>query len=589
MSEELTKELGRFEAPRWLRRFIRARSVSLLPLAAVIGVFSGIVVTAMGSAVDGLHRLFFALGPGEFLSAQKAVEPVLAMGIPMLGGLCFGLVSAVIARHRTRREVDPIEANALHGGRMSLTGSLVVAAKTVWSSGVGASVGLEAGYTQLASGIASTVGQSLRLRRSDLRILVGCAAAAGIAGAFGAPLGGSFYAFELVIGTYSVFGLAPVTIAAVVGYLTVNALAPAHLGIAASGWEVAGHDLVIAAAVGLLAALFGIALMRGVPLCETAFSRLKVPAALRPAIGGAVVGALALISPQVLSSGHGALHVSGVLDAALPTVALVLVLKAVASVVSLGSGFRGGFFFSSLLIGALGGQLFATAVSAAFPAFAIDPKIYAIVGMSALSASVIGGALTMAFIAIETTGDLWLTTAVLIAVIVSTQVTRDLFGYSFATWRFHLRGEAIRSAADIGWIRDLTVERMMRRDVKTVSVDMTFAEFRDQFPPEATAQVVAVDSNCRYACLVIVAEAHSMQFAADAPVARALRLVEDALLADMNVQQAVAAFDSAEAEALAVIDSRASRHVIGILSEAYALRRYTNELERRRREFMGEV
>ena len=84
-------------------------------------------------------------------------------------------------------------------------------------------------------------------------------------------------------------------------------------------------------------------------------------------------------------------------------------------------------------------------------------------GLSALSVSVIGGPLTMTFIALETTGDLWLTTAVLIAAIVSMQVTREFFGYSFATWRFHLRGEAIRSAVDIGWMRNLSVARMMRK------------------------------------------------------------------------------------------------------------------------------
>ena len=84
-----------------------------------------------------------------------------------------------------------------------------------------------------------------------------------------------------------------------------------------------------------------------------------------------------------------------------------------------------------------------------------NPDAYAIIGMGALSVSVIGGPLTMTFIALETTGDLWLTTAVLIAVIISMQVTREFFGYSFTTWRFHLRGETIRSAADVGWIRDL--------------------------------------------------------------------------------------------------------------------------------------
>src|SRR5260370_37851853 len=94
----------------------------------------------------------------------------------------------------------------------------------------------------------------------------------------------------------------------------------------------------------------------------------------------------------------------------------------------------------------------------------------------------------MTFLALESTGDLWLTTAVLIAVIVSAQVTRETFGYSFATWRFHLRGETIRSAADVGWLRELTVRRMMRQDVRTVPAHTTIARFRMVFPPgSATA------------------------------------------------------------------------------------------------------
>lgn len=585
----LLKRLDWFEAPRWLRLFVRARAWSLLVLAALVGVSGGLVATAMGMAVELLHRLLFGLGPGESLSAHPSLSPILALGVPVLGGLGFGLVSAAIARKRPKREIDPVEANALHGGRMSLTGSLVVAFRTVWSSGVGASVGLEAGYTQLSSGIASRIGQALRLRRSDLRILVGCGAAAGIAGAFGAPFGGAFYAFEIIIGSYTVFGLAPVTIAAVVGYFTTNALAPAHLVVIASEARVAGQDLFIAAAVGLLAAFFGIALMRGVPLCEAIFNRLGAPKFLRPMFGGAVVGSLALISPQVMSSGHGALYFSGVLDAALPTIALIVTIKSLSSIVSLGSGFRGGFFFSSLFIGALAGRLLAGGVLAAWPAVGIDPGVYAVVGMSALSASVIGGPLTMTFIAIESTGDLRLTAAVLIAVVVSTQVTRALFGYSFATWRFHLRGEVIRSAADIGWIRDLTVARMMRHDIKTVPADMTFAEFRVAFPLGSTGQVVAVDHERRYAGLIIVSEAHSSQFDGQASVRAALRHVDDVLFPIMNVREAVAAFDRAEAEALAVVDSDASRRVVGFLTEAYVLRGYANELERHTREFIGEV
>lgn len=589
MQLDLLKRLGQLEAPRWLRLFVRARAWSLLVLAAIAGVAGGLVATVMGKSVEFLHEVLFELGPGESLSAHPSLSPMLALGVPVIGGLGFGLVSAAIRRKRPDREIDPVEANALHGGRMSLIGSLVVAFRTVWSSGIGASVGLEAGYTQLSSGIASRIGQALRLRRSDLRILVGCGAAAGIAGAFGAPFSGAFYAFEVIIGSYSVFGLGPVTIAAVIGYFTANALSPAHLIVIASQARVAGHDLPIAAAVGLLAAFFGIALMRGVPLCEAMYHRLGVRQFLRPMFGGLVVGALAVVSPQVMSSGHGALYFSGVLDAAIPTIALVLVMKSLASIVSLGSGFRGGFFFSSLLVGALAGKLLASGIAAAWPALGIDPAVYAVVGMSALSASVIGGPLTMTFIAIEATGDLRLTAAVLIAVVVSTQVTRALFGYSFATWRFHLRGEVIRSAADIGWIRDLTVARMMRHDIKTVPTGMTFADFRTAFPLGSTGQVVAVDPEARYAGLIIVSEAHSSQFDGQATVDAALRHAEDMLFPAMNVREAVAAFDRAEAEVLAVVDSDASQRVVGLLSEAHVLRRYANELERHAREFIGDV
>ena len=114
----------------------------------------------------------------------------------------------------------------------------------------------------------------------------------------------------------------------------------------------------------------------------------------------------------------------------------------------------------------------------------------------------------MTFIALETTGNLWLTTAVLIAVIISTQLTRELFGYSFATWRFHLRGETIRSAADVGWVRDLTVGRMMRSDVSTVNAAMPIADFVRKFPLGSKTQVVAVDGNGRYAGMITVADAH---------------------------------------------------------------------------------
>ena len=106
---------------------------------------------------------------------------------------------------------------------MSARDSLFVGFQSMISNGVGASVGLEAAYAQLGAYAASLAGATLNLRRSDLRTFVGAGAGAGIAAAFGAPLTGAFYAFEIIIGSYTVSNIAPVVGAALAGALVTRA------------------------------------------------------------------------------------------------------------------------------------------------------------------------------------------------------------------------------------------------------------------------------------------------------------------------------------------------------------------------------
>ena len=207
--------------------------------------------------------------------------------------------------------------------------------------------------------------------------------------------------------------------------------------------------------------------------------------------------------------------------------------------------------------------------------------------MSGLAVAIVGGPLTMAFLALESTGSLPLTVAVVATSVISALTVRRTFGYSFATWRFHLRGESIRSAVDIGWMRNLTVGRMMRREVRTVRADMPLASFRRDFPLGATARVVVVDESDRYAGIVLVAEAHGPDVTATR-VSEILHYSDEMLLPQMTIKEAVAMFEQAESDALAVVDGTETRRVIGLLTEQYALRRYSEELDRRRRELSGE-
>jgi len=569
-----------------LRAWVRGGEVGIVLLALLAGATSGLVAAAMGRAAREIHVVLFGPEAERGLSALHSAAPALLLLVPAAGGLLLGLLNILIARWRPQSPVDPIEANALHGGRASMADGAVVGAQNLVSNGFGASVGLEAAYAQAGAGLASRLGQSFGLRRGDLRVLVGCGAAGAIAAAFGAPITGAFYAFELVIGTYAISGLAPVMAAAVAGTLSIRLLGEEHavtvpVGIATP----LASDYGLALLLGLACGLVAIALMRGMSFIEVALRRGVPWASLRPAAGGLAVGALALADTNVLGAGHETLHFVLVTEGAVRWLAILLVLKTVASAISIGSGFRGGLFFASLLLGAVLGKLFGFGAALVMER-GVDDALFAIVGMSAFGAAVIGAPLAMAFLALETTRDFAVAGPVLAAVAVAGLSVRRLFGYSFATWRFHLRGEAIRGPQDVGWLRDLTVGKLMRRDPRTVRADMRLPAFRRAVPLGAEHRVIAVDEAGRYAGMVLVAEAHAPEATAET-LAELLRLRDRALLPAMNAKQALSIFEAAEAEALVVVDGPETRRVIGLLTEAHLLRRYGEEIDKRRREEIG--
>ena len=575
-------------APQTLRALVRADEIWLVVLSAFIGCGAGIADWLMNAVTQVIHQILFLIGPDERLSAMVELDPFRTVLVPSLGGLALGLVGLGLLRLRPRRAVDPIEANALYGGRMSVSDSLIVVLQTIMSNGAGASVGLEAGYTQIGSALGSRLARAFRVRRNDMRLLVGCGAAGAIAGAFNAPLTGAFYAFELIIGTYTLGTFAPVAVSAIVSVSVVHALGGGIFDLEVQvPSRIDPLDYIPILALGMVCALVAVAIMRGVTLTEDLFRRSRVPGWLRPSIGGLALGCLALVTPAVLSSGHGALGI--VIDApySLTHLALLVFLKSCGSAISLGAGFRGGLFFASLFLGALVGRTFASALAIVSTAHAVSPVICALVGMSGLAVAIIGGPLTMGFLTLESTGSLPLTVAVLAACVISALTVRRTFGYSFATWRFHLRGEAIRSAVDIGWMRNLTVGRMMRREVRTVRAGTPINAFKRGFPLGATQRVVVLDDQDRYAGIVFPPEVHA-DADDDHKVGDLVHYGDTVLLPQMTIKEAVAMFENSESDALAVVDGPESRQVIGLLTEQYALRRYAEELDRRRRELSGE-
>ena len=423
-----------------------------------------------------------------------------------------------------------------------------------------------------------------------MRLLVACGAAGAISAAFSAPLAGAFYAFEVVLGAYTSAGLVPVIASAVSAWLVARHLTNQSF-LLAPGFpspvsvEMIGQCVLI----GVICAFASIILMLAVAFAERCFQRLTIlNGFLRPVVGGAMLGALALLTPSVLGAGHGAMQILLVSNPSWLLLTTTILLKTIASAISLGSGFRGGLFFASLLLGSLIGQLYSTLLSVPLPELALQPGTAAIAALAALGTGVIGAPFSMVCLALEITGDFSVTVAAVVASSVSALIVRELFGYSFATWRFHLRGgEVIRGPQDVGWIQQLSATTLMRSDFETAPGGMPIAEAQKLFPPGRVKQIVVRNPNGSYAGLASSADLHSTTTDDESTLGSLAHQKDEFLLPSQTIRDIMTAFERTEADALVVVDNADDRTVIGTVTEAHVLRTYRDELERRNQELFS--
>ncbi len=233
------------------------------------------------------------------------------------------------------------------------------------------------------------------------------------------------------------------------------------------------------------------------------------------------------------------------------------------------------------------GRLYGEGLDAVWPAATIDPAAAAVLGMAAVGAGIIGSPVAMTFFALETTNDFRVTVAALLSSALTGLIVRETFGYSFATWRFHLRGEAIRGPQDVGWMRDIKAARLMRKDFRSVAADRTIAAARVLFPVGSAREILLTDADDGYAGIVLVSDLHAATHDDSEPIAKLAQWRNNFLTAQTTIRAAVDAFDESEADTLPVLADAQSRKILGVLSEAHALRVYGRELEKQNQAFLG--
>lgn len=575
----------RFRKFKVLRHIVRSNNAWQIGVCGLLGVLVSFVTIFLHSIVLTLHKTGFNLPDGERLSTGQSASIYSIMIMPVLGGIFLGLYIFIARRWKNREIVDPIEANAVYGGKMSSFDSSRLLVSTLISNSSGASIGMEAAYTQVGAGLFSSIGQKLKLRRQDLRIFVAAGAAAAISAAFNAPLAGAFYGFELILGVYSVTALSQVAAASLMAAVVANTFGDDNhiFSVTVPDTIMTNVDYAVFILLGILAALVGIFTMKFVVKCESTLRKIALPDWLYPAFGGFLVALIALLFPQVLGGGQGAID-NHLHDGNWTLILLLglLFAKITASAISIGSGFRGGLFSSSLLIGCILGEIVSIVASHFFPQMAVHNIDFMLVGMASVAASIIGAPLTMIMLILENTGNFLVTTAVLAGVLVSSAMTRYYFGYSFSTWRFHLKGLKITGAQDIGWAKEITMNKIMNKEIITVSSSSILYDLRKTIPITRTKKVFVVDSHNNYQGMIDAGAIHNHNFDKTAVKLTAADIMHGQnkfLLPNHDIKHAVNYFSDSEMEELPILKSEREHKIVGYVGESQILRLYTQELE----------
>lgn len=461
-----------------LERFHVGDDAFYLLLATIIGALAGLGSVAFILLIRFFEKLFF----GEIFPALGS-SPYLVFLLPLLGGL---LIGPLIQRFPTEAKGDGVpsamETIALHGGviRPRTVGlRTLTAAVTIGSGG---SVGREAPIAQIGAAIGSVVGQFLKVSATRMRIFVACGAAGGIAAVFNAPIGGVFFSLEVLLGDFAAATFAPIVVASVIATAVSRLLLGNILIFQVPPYILSGfQDLVISGVLGTFCGVAAIFFMRALESAEKKFSSSPIPLWARAAVGGGMAGVIAIFFPHVL--GTDATTLDAAFEGTFPWFLLLLIgyLKIVATSFSLGSGGSGGVLGPAIFIGGILGAFVGTVANAWFPGQVGFIGGYALIGMAAFLAPVIGGPITSILILFEMSGNYAIILPLLVAVVNAMLVAHQFSRHSLYTHKLHEKGIDLVAGREESILKQVRVLDVMREKFHSVPPSESFGSLATFF------------------------------------------------------------------------------------------------------------
>ena len=438
-------------------------------LAVIVGLAGGLGAVGFRLLINFFQTLAYG-SPAELLTVVKTIPWYVKVWIPAFGGLVVGPLIYFLATEAKGHGVPEVmEAVALRSGVIRKRVLLVKLLASAISISTGGSVGREGPIVQIGSAIGSSLGQVLKVSADRMRTLVGCGAAAGIAATFNAPIAGSMFALEVILGDFGLATFSPIVISSVVSTVVSRAYLGDTPAFIVPIYElVSAWELPMYLVLGLFCAAVGVAFTKTLYRFEDFFDSLKFPEYLKAVAGGLILGGIGLFFPQVLGVGYGAIDQALMHQLAWWLMLMLVIVKIFATSITIGSGGSGGIFAPSLVLGAMAGGFFGGVVHDLFPQITATSGAYSIVGMGAVVAATTHGPLTAILILFEMTGDYKIILPLMFACIVGTITSGQLLRDSIYTLKLARRGIDIKEGKEINVLKSMLVEDVMNRQVETI-------------------------------------------------------------------------------------------------------------------------
>lgn len=536
--------------------------------AGLIGFGGAITSIAFRFATNIAHKVLTGNSASGYVESFAQLPPSLRLVIPALGGLVAGAVMYFGMRWRGPvTTTDYMEAVVLGDGKIAARRSIVKCISSLFTIASGGSIGREGPLVQLSSLVASLAGRWRHWSTPRLRLLVGCGAAAGIASAYNAPIAGALFVAEIVLGSVAMEIFGPLVFSSVIATLTVRGFLGAEPLYRIPPFRLnTNSEIVPYLLLGIVSGLIAPWFIRLLRASEELIGRIPVPVYLKMCLGGLVVGALAMVHPEVCGNGYTAVDAILRGEWVWRTLAVILVFKILATTATFGSGAVGGVFTPTLFVGASIGFLFGDGARHLPGHLVTNPSAFALVGMGAFLAATTHAPIMAIIMIFELTLDYQIILPLMLACVVAYYTSVSLEKRSIYAEALKRKG-----AGDYRrQLAELHVRDLMKPNPLTITPTAGFAEIGEKFV-STRFNYLYVTNRKKFVGAVSL---HDIKNYLNAPELAALVIAGDiqrdhfpVVPADASLTEALVRFSNHDGERLPVVNNTTENHLIGSISK----------------------